>query len=70
MMRSMLKMEEVMLTGGVTGIYVLGDRVAATIPLPEVEAFCAALQAKARAVREEAGQRAERTLREEAPAEG
>jgi hypothetical protein len=69
-MRSMLRIEEVLLRDGVTGLFVTSAAMGAlTVPLPEVDAFCAALQAKAKAVREEAAVRAERGLREEAPAE-
>jgi hypothetical protein len=65
-MRSMLRMEEVVLRDGATGFYIESERLGSiTVPLPEVDAFCAALQAKAAEVRtrSEAGE-----IREEAPA--
>jgi hypothetical protein len=69
-MQSMLRIEEVLLHNGATALFVESFMLGAlTIPLPEVDAFCAALQAKAQAVREEADVRAERGAREEAPGE-
>lgn len=51
-MVAMIRMEEVLLKSGATGLYVESDHLGSiTVPLPEVDAFCAALQAKAAEVR-------------------